>query len=97
MIVVCSIPRIIDIDPVLQTTHFPTQVCQVQYGMWPFRKDVSAEMLKLGLASIYRQSGAVYGDKLQTYEKLEAKAQEAKKGARSSPLVKIQSPQYFRG
>lgn len=30
-------------------------VCRVQYGSWPFRKDISAELLKHGLGVVYRQ------------------------------------------
>ena len=33
----------------------------VEYGVWPWRRDLSTELLKRGLASVYRQAGAVYG------------------------------------
>lgn len=29
---------------------------------WPFRKNVNVEMLKRGLATVYAQSGAEYGN-----------------------------------
>ncbi len=55
-------------------------MCVVETGRWPFRKDLAEEMLKVGLASVYRQAGAQYGGKLEVYEKLEAQAQKKKVG-----------------
>ena len=52
----------------------------VHYGRWPFRKNVSEEILKAGLANIYRQTGAVYGGRLEALEKMEAQAKRYKRG-----------------
>jgi micrococcal nuclease len=46
----------------------------VHYGRWPFRKNASEELLKSGLAHVYRQAGAVYGGRQEVFEQLEAKA-----------------------
>ena len=59
---------------------FARAVCVVETGRWPFRKDLAEEMLKVGLASVYRQAGAQYGGKLLVYEKLEAQAKKKKVG-----------------
>ncbi|KAG2198270.1 hypothetical protein INT47_004354 [Mucor saturninus] len=45
-----------------------------------FKKNVSAEMLKSGLASIYVAKGAQYSGQLKQFEKYEAKAKSRKKG-----------------
>lgn len=44
---------------------------------WPFywiRRNVSMEMLKAGMASIYTAKGAEYGDSLDKLKKVEARA-----------------------
>ncbi|CAM9780817.1 unnamed protein product [Heterosigma akashiwo] len=52
----------------------------VWYGKWPFRKNLSDELLKKGFATIYRQGGAEYGGRLPTFEALEQEAKEKKLG-----------------
>ncbi|KAF4316584.1 hypothetical protein BBO99_00008588 [Phytophthora kernoviae] len=64
----------------LYKDQYARAVCLVQYGRWPFRRDASEEVLKVGLGQVYRQAGAVYGGKQETYEKLEEKARKTKRG-----------------
>ncbi|RLN54412.1 hypothetical protein BBJ28_00007791 [Nothophytophthora sp. Chile5] len=64
----------------LHKDQYARAVCMVQYGRWPFRRDASEEILKVGLGQVYRQAGAVYGGKQETYEKLEEKARKKKRG-----------------
>jgi endonuclease YncB( thermonuclease family) len=58
----------------LHKDQYSRAVCMIHYGGWPFRRCASEELLKAGLGNIYRQTGAVYGDKLETFEQLEAAA-----------------------
>jgi endonuclease YncB( thermonuclease family) len=58
----------------LHKDQYSRAVCMVQYGSWPFRRCASEELLKAGLGTIYRQTGAVYGDKKDAFERLEAAA-----------------------
>ncbi|OQR93424.1 hypothetical protein ACHHYP_02548 [Achlya hypogyna] len=62
----------------LMKDQYSRAVCMVYYGSWASPQNVSEELLKLGYANIYRQSGAVYGGLLETFEALEAAACEQK-------------------
>lgn len=64
----------------LHKDQYARAVCMVHYGRWPFRKNVSEEILKAGLANVYRQAGAVYGGRLNEFEAIEQKAQKQKRG-----------------
>ncbi|DBA00599.1 TPA: hypothetical protein N0F65_007728 [Lagenidium giganteum] len=64
----------------LHKDQYSRAVCMVHYGRWPFRKNASEELLKAGLGNIYRQAGAVYGGRLEVFEKLEQHAQKKKIG-----------------
>lgn len=64
----------------LHKDQYSRAVCMVHYGRWPFRKNASEELLKVGLANVYRQAGAVYGGRQQVFEQLEAQAQKNKLG-----------------
>ncbi|GAB9463764.1 hypothetical protein Gpo141_00001213 [Globisporangium polare] len=64
----------------LHKDQYSRAVCMVEYGRWPFRRNVSEEILKAGLANVYRQAGAVYGGKQEVFERLEAQAQKKKLG-----------------
>lgn len=64
----------------LHKDQYSRAVCMVEYGRWPFRKNASEEILKAGLANVYRQAGAVYGGKQEVFERLEAQAQKKKVG-----------------
>lgn len=57
-------------------------VASVEYGSLWRRKSLSEELLKQGLACVYRQSGAEdgYDGKQEVYDKLEKKAMRSKKG-----------------
>ncbi|KAF1775301.1 SNase-like [Phytophthora cactorum] len=68
----------------LHKDQYARVVCLVQYGRWPFRRDASEEILKVGLGQVYRQAGAVYGGKQEVYEELEEKARKKKRGFGSS-------------
>lgn len=64
----------------LHKDQYSRAVCMVEYGRWPFRRNVSEEILKAGFANVYRQAGAVYGGKQEVFEKLETEAQKKKLG-----------------
>lgn len=64
----------------LHKDQYSRAVCMVEYGRWPFRKNASEEILKVGLANVYRQAGAVYGGRQDNFERLEAQAQKKKLG-----------------
>ncbi|GLE00951.1 hypothetical protein PINS_up009748 [Pythium insidiosum] len=64
----------------LHKDQYARAVCMVHYGRWPFRRNASEEILKAGLANVYRQAGAVYGGRLEVFERLEAEAQQKKRG-----------------
>ncbi|EQC37178.1 hypothetical protein SDRG_05404 [Saprolegnia diclina VS20] len=60
----------------LMKDQYSRAVCMVYYGSWASPTNVSEELLRQGYANIYRQSGAVYGGLLETFEALEAEARE---------------------
>ncbi|CAM9220411.1 unnamed protein product [Chrysoparadoxa australica] len=64
----------------LQRDQYSRAIARVTYGTWPFRKDLSAELLKNGLAVMYRQGGAQYDGREAMLEKIEAKAKSDKVG-----------------
>lgn len=64
----------------LHKDQYSRAVCMVHYGRWPFRRNVSEEILKVGLANVYRQAGAVYGGRQEVFDELEATAQKKKIG-----------------
>ncbi|KAF9174305.1 putative endonuclease lcl3 [Mortierella sp. AD011] len=70
-------------------------------GLMPFfKKNVSVEMLKMGYAQIYRQSGAEYGGMLSKLENLEAQAKRHKTGIWSQKKMVSAADhkkQYLRG
>eukprot|EP00930_Biecheleria_cincta_P009191 TRINITY_DN110885_c0_g1_i1.p1 TRINITY_DN110885_c0_g1~~TRINITY_DN110885_c0_g1_i1.p1 ORF type:complete len:314 (+),score=31.03 TRINITY_DN110885_c0_g1_i1:57-998(+) len=57
-------------------------VATVKFGIWPFKKNLSMELLEHGLACIYRQSGAEdgYDGMKDIYERLEKEAKKQKRG-----------------
>ncbi|CAM9397315.1 unnamed protein product [Hapterophycus canaliculatus] len=55
-------------------------VCRVEYGSWPFRKDISAELIKNGLGVVYRQGGAEYDGREESLTEYENSAKESKAG-----------------
>ncbi|KAF0719799.1 Aste57867_798 [Aphanomyces stellatus] len=63
----------------LRRDQYGRAVCMVTYGTWPFSyQNVSEELLKFGLARVYRLGGAAYGGLLDTFNALEAEAQAAR-------------------
>ncbi|CAM9119778.1 unnamed protein product [Laminaria digitata] len=64
----------------LSVDQYNRAICRVQYGRFPFRKDVSAELLKNGLAVLYRQGGAQYDGRKDMLSDLEANAKKSKTG-----------------
>eukprot|EP00607_Mallomonas_marina_P002430 CAMPEP_0182428448 /NCGR_PEP_ID=MMETSP1167-20130531/23037_1 /TAXON_ID=2988 /ORGANISM="Mallomonas Sp, Strain CCMP3275" /LENGTH=191 /DNA_ID=CAMNT_0024611379 /DNA_START=221 /DNA_END=796 /DNA_ORIENTATION=+ len=61
----------------LSKDQYGRVVGQVYYRNWFSSKDLSEVLLKKGLAKVYRQTGAVYGDEgLEKWDKIEAKAKE---------------------
>mmetsp|Transcript_39160 Transcript_39160/g.96405 ORF Transcript_39160/g.96405 Transcript_39160/m.96405 type:complete len:244 (+) Transcript_39160:139-870(+) len=65
----------------LQKDQYGRGVAEVYTGSWPFRKSVDEEMLKAGLAEVYRGGGAVYGSKgKDAYVAIESAAQSKKVG-----------------
>mmetsp|Transcript_20225 Transcript_20225/g.20333 ORF Transcript_20225/g.20333 Transcript_20225/m.20333 type:complete len:252 (+) Transcript_20225:46-801(+) len=65
---------------------------QVTYKDKMFSKDLSEELLKKGLAVVYRQKGAQYGNEgLQKWEKLESIAKKQRVGIWSKDKVELPS------
>eukprot|EP00747_Dinoflagellata_sp_TGD_P187292 gnl/TRDRNA2_/TRDRNA2_44861_c0_seq1.p2 gnl/TRDRNA2_/TRDRNA2_44861_c0~~gnl/TRDRNA2_/TRDRNA2_44861_c0_seq1.p2 ORF type:complete len:232 (+),score=37.52 gnl/TRDRNA2_/TRDRNA2_44861_c0_seq1:45-740(+) len=64
---------------VLAKDQYSRVVGMVYYRNW-FTRNLSKELLKAGLAQVYRQSGAQYDGEKQAYEKLEARAKANKRG-----------------
>lgn len=64
----------------LSKDQYARIVGMVYIGSWPFRKNVSKELLRAGFATIYRQGGAEYGGILPQLEGLEQQAKEKKVG-----------------
>lgn len=64
----------------LQRDQYQRAVCSVNYG-WGFgRRDISEELLKRGLAVVYRQSGGQYDGPIERWNRLEADAQQKRIG-----------------
>ncbi len=51
----------------------------VYVGRWPCQQNVSTNLLKSGLATIYRQGGAVYDGLLPEFESAEECARNARR------------------
>jgi len=67
----------------------------VRYGPW--RRDLSTQLLRRGLASVYRQAGAVYGERaLEKWDALEAAAQKQRLGIWSQGVDKAVLPSEFK-
>ncbi|CAM9657496.1 unnamed protein product [Discosporangium mesarthrocarpum] len=64
----------------LSKDQYERAVAKVTYGRWPFRKDISKELIKNGLATLYRQGGAEYDGCLNTLDGEEAAAKAGKVG-----------------
>eukprot|EP00931_Biecheleriopsis_adriatica_P077322 TRINITY_DN50914_c0_g1_i1.p1 TRINITY_DN50914_c0_g1~~TRINITY_DN50914_c0_g1_i1.p1 ORF type:complete len:288 (+),score=52.86 TRINITY_DN50914_c0_g1_i1:37-864(+) len=67
---------------VLSRDQYGRIVAKVMYGMWPFRKNLSKQLLQRGLAAIYRSSGAeiAFEGEQDVYERIEAAAKKRKLG-----------------
>lgn len=67
---------------VLARDQYGRLVASVRYGMWPFRRGLSQELLKAGMAVVYKQSGAEIGfdGKQEDYRWLEEQARRKKLG-----------------
>eukprot|EP00904_Undaria_pinnatifida_P013530 jgi/Undpi1/9307/HiC_scaffold_26.g11765.m1 len=64
----------------LSMDQYNRAVCRVQYGRFPNRKDASVELLKNGLAVVYRQRGAEYDGREKMLSDVEATAKGKKLG-----------------
>ncbi|ETV74190.1 hypothetical protein, variant [Aphanomyces astaci] len=64
----------------LRRDQYGRAVCMVTYSKswWAVKKNVSEELLRVGLAKVYRLAGAEYGGLLDTFNILEAHAKKAK-------------------
>eukprot|EP00952_Eustigmatos_sp_NYUAD-ZCMA_P008631 35930-Eustigmatos_ZCMA.PRE.1 len=56
---------------------------------------MSEDLLREGLAVVYRQGGAEYDGRLQRFEQLEAKAKKAKRGLWSAGK-RLETPAQFK-
>ena len=69
----------------------------VEYGVGPWKRDLSTELLKRGLASVYRQGGAVYGKRpLDAWSAIEEDAQAKRLGMWSGGVDKAVLPSEFK-
>mmetsp|Transcript_31404 Transcript_31404/g.70588 ORF Transcript_31404/g.70588 Transcript_31404/m.70588 type:complete len:157 (-) Transcript_31404:237-707(-) len=64
----------------LSKDQYARVVGMAHVGRWPFRKNLSEEVLRAGWATIYRQGGAEYGGQLARFERIEEEAKGAKVG-----------------
>ncbi|KAK6465189.1 hypothetical protein DFJ63DRAFT_310290 [Scheffersomyces coipomensis] len=87
--------RYVSITP-FSIDQYKRVVARAQVWKWTGKKDVSAEMIKEGLAIIYEgKVGAEFGDNESFYRKLEAKAKSLKKGVWSLGK-KLTTPGEFK-
>jgi len=63
---------------------------------WVRRTNVSEAMLKSGLAQVYRQAGAEYGDSFDTFERLEREARSRGLGLWSQAEQDRESPAMYK-
>lgn len=80
----------------LHKDQYARAVCMVHYGRWPFRRNASEEILKAGLANVYRQAGAVYGGRQEVFEELEARAKKKKIGIWSQRDGKLETAAEYK-
>lgn len=81
---------------VLAKDQYGRAVGSVVRGWWPLRAHVDQEMLRAGLAEVYRGSGAVYGPLGKAhYVSLEAAAQQAGRGLWAQG-AKVESAAAFK-
>ncbi|CAN0133083.1 unnamed protein product [Ascophyllum nodosum] len=64
----------------LRLDQYKRAICKVEHGTWPFRKDVSEELLERGLGVLYRQGGAEYDGQKEHLAQIESKAKEKREG-----------------
>jgi micrococcal nuclease len=66
-------------------------------GPGPWARDLSTQLLQNGLASVYRQAGAVYGGRsLDGWDKIEEKAQQKRLGIWSEGVEKAELSSDFK-
>lgn len=86
--------RYVTITPYL-IDQYKRVVARGQVWKWSGKKDISAEMIKQGLAIVYESSvGAEFGGYESWYRSLEKKARRLKKGVWA--LAKFQTPGSFK-
>ncbi len=79
----------------IQRDRYGRLLATVKYPGGLFgEKDLSAELLKKGLAVVYRQGGAQYDGQKKYYEALEGQAQKQKKGMWS--VKNLESPSAYK-
>jgi len=71
-------------------------VGRVRVGRWPFRADVSEEMLKGGLAEVYTGGGAQYAGNEMELRALEAHAKNEKRGMWEMGESRLESPADYK-
>ncbi|KAM0747784.1 SNase-domain-containing protein [Meredithblackwellia eburnea MCA 4105] len=63
---------------------------------WIFKRNISEEMLKAGLATVYTQGGAIHAGLLSRFERLEAEAKRDKRGMWSQSVRSYESPAQYK-
>lgn len=78
----------------LRRDQYSRAVATVEYGQWPLRRNIGEDLVREGLAVVYRQSGAEYDGRLAVLEDLEAQARARRLGLWSS--AKPQLPSEYK-
>ncbi|KAM0786074.1 hypothetical protein ACM66B_006885 [Microbotryomycetes sp. NB124-2] len=68
----------------------------VRRAPWPWRVNVSEQMLKAGLATVYTQGGAEYAGLLSRFQRLEAAARARRVGMWQQSESKFESPAAYK-
>lgn len=83
----------------LARDQYQRAVSAVRYGTGPFglvRRDISEELLKNGLATIYRGAGAEYNGKLERWEGIEEKAKRRRVGIWKKGGKPLETPAEYK-
>ncbi|CAM9705131.1 unnamed protein product [Phaeothamnion confervicola] len=75
----------------LRRDQYGRAVGRVTYGTWPLRHDASEELLRRGLAVVYRGGGAEYDGRRDAFERLEAASKTARRGLWKASQVELPS------
>ena len=79
----------------LKRDQYSRAVARVEYGGW-LKRDLGEELLKEGLAVVYKQGGAAYDGRYEKYVGLEAKARQRRLGLWSQLQKDLELPSQYK-